>query len=285
MTAKRTWIKVRRGLLEPKHREKLGARVWLYIYILDCSDWNTGKIEGWTDGSAAAELGMPVRTIQDQRQRLAEDGYISCAADYQCQVITIHNWINPREYSGEVYNLADGDTESSVGYGEFRTQGTESSVPIQSQSSVPLHSVTQKHIKESHKAKEEAAPPADPPEPDQSVIDPLAPATPQSERMFEVINRDREAKGRGPLKRFGSIQQREQTEIALFEIDKAGELDTAFKWAMVNGRHAREAFCSAMTNWAKNVGKPPPARSNGSAPKARTMADVIRERQAERGET
>ena len=268
---KRTWIKVRRGLLEPKHRERLGARVWLYIYILDNTDWNTGTITGWTDGNAADELGMPVRTLQDQRQRLAEDGYISCAADFQSQIITVHNWINPREYSGEVYNPTG--------------EGTESSVPIQSQSSVPLHSVTQKHIKESHKAKEEAAPPADPPEPDQSVIDPLAPATPQSERMFEVINRDREAKGRGPLKRFGSIQQREQTEIALFEIDKAGELDTAFKWAMVNGRHAREAFCSAMTNWAKNVGKPPPARSNGSAPKARTMADVIRERQAERGET
>lgn len=113
------------------------------------------------------------------------------------------------------------------------------------------------------KAKDEpASPPAPPPPADGGdVIDELAPATPQSLRMFEVINRDREAKKQGPMKRFGSVQQREQTEIALFQIAEVGELETAFNWAMVNGRHSRDAFCSAMTKWAQNLGKAPPSKN------------------------
>ena len=111
---KKTWIKIKRGLLDPKHRDKLGIRVWLYLYILDNTDWETGKIYEWRDKDAADELGMPWRTLQQQRQQLAEDGYISSDMKGNKQVITIHNWTSPREYSGDIYNPTGGGTESRV---------------------------------------------------------------------------------------------------------------------------------------------------------------------------
>lgn len=147
-TEKRTWIKVKRGILEPKHRERLGIRIWLYIHILDTADWETGTISGWTDAEHAARLEMPVRTLQDQRQRLAEDGYITCTQGFQNLTITIHNWTNPREYSGQVYNPAPHGTELSV---PPEAHGTELSVPMGAESSVPLHYI---HTKDSHKRKE-----------------------------------------------------------------------------------------------------------------------------------
>lgn len=111
---KKTWIKIKRGLLDPKHRDKLGIRIWLYLYILDQTDWETGKIFEWRDKDAAFALQMPWRTLQQQRQQLAEDGYISSEMKGNKQVITIHNWTSPREYSGDIYNPIDGGTESRV---------------------------------------------------------------------------------------------------------------------------------------------------------------------------
>ena len=111
---KKTWIKIKRGLLEPKHRERLGIRVWLYIYILDNADWEAGEIREWRDKDAADELQMPWRTLQQQRQQLETDGYISCLQSGNRQIITIHNWTNPREYSGKIYNPTDMGTENYV---------------------------------------------------------------------------------------------------------------------------------------------------------------------------
>ena len=148
---KKTWIKVKRGLLSPEHRQKLGARIWLYLHILDRADWDTGTIEGWTDKAHAEALDMPHRTLQDQRQRLADDGYIVCAQSFQALTLTINNWTNPRDYSGQVLN----GTEKPV------PQGTESSVPIQSESSVPLHKDhISSHIKESVKDRAVEPPPS-----------------------------------------------------------------------------------------------------------------------------
>ena len=67
---KKTWIKIKRGLLEPKHREILGIRIWLYIHMLDRTDWETGIIYGWKDKDEAEDLSMPWRTLQQQRQQL-----------------------------------------------------------------------------------------------------------------------------------------------------------------------------------------------------------------------
>ena len=100
----KTWIKIKRGLLEPKHRDRLGIRIWLYFYILDQTDWDTGKVLEWRDGDAADELQMPKRTIRQQRQQLETDGYITCALAGNKQVITIHNYTNPRKYDGETIN-------------------------------------------------------------------------------------------------------------------------------------------------------------------------------------
>jgi hypothetical protein len=102
--AKKTWIKMKRGLLEPKHRITLGIRVWLYLYILDVTDWETGKVLEWRDSSVAHELDMPLDTIREQRMQLQKDKYISCKQKYHRLEITVHNWTNPREYTGQVYN-------------------------------------------------------------------------------------------------------------------------------------------------------------------------------------
>ena len=111
---KKTWIKIKRGLLEPKHRDKLGIRIWLYIYILDQTDWETGKIFEWRDKEAAEDLQMNWRTLQQQRQQLAEDDYISCIQSGNKQVITINNWTSPREYSGDIYNPTGRGTRINV---------------------------------------------------------------------------------------------------------------------------------------------------------------------------
>lgn len=101
---KKTWIKVKRGLLEPKHRDRLGIRIWLYFYILDQADWDTGSVLEWRDADAADDLKMQKRTVRQQRQQLMDDGYITCELAGNKQVITIHNYINPRKYDGEVVN-------------------------------------------------------------------------------------------------------------------------------------------------------------------------------------
>lgn len=103
--AEKTWIKIKRGLvLDPKHRIKMGESRWLYDFMLDKTDWDSGTILEWVDKYAADEMQMPLATLRKHRYRLEEEGYISCIQKKHNQTITIHNWTNPREYSGEVYN-------------------------------------------------------------------------------------------------------------------------------------------------------------------------------------
>lgn len=111
---KKTWIKIKRGLLTPEHRETLGVRVWLYMYMIDRANWETGTIYGWKDKDEADDFGMPWRTLQQQRQQLERDGYITCEQQPYHQNVIIHNWTNPREYSGEQYNPTSGGTENDV---------------------------------------------------------------------------------------------------------------------------------------------------------------------------
>ena len=75
--ARKTFIKIRRGILESKHRIKLGAAWQLYFYMLDLVNWETGMIFGWKDKDAACDLEMPVATLRDQRRRLEDELYIS----------------------------------------------------------------------------------------------------------------------------------------------------------------------------------------------------------------
>ena len=99
---KKTWIKIKRGLIE--HRDRLGVRIWLYLHMLDIVDWDTGVIEIWKDKDASSTMNIPISTVRKQRRRLEDDGYISVLQTMQYLTITIHNWTNPREYSGKEYN-------------------------------------------------------------------------------------------------------------------------------------------------------------------------------------
>jgi hypothetical protein len=107
MTKRKTWIKVKRGLIEPKHRVQLGIRIWLYLHILDRADWETGKVIDWSDKCEADELEIPLETLRSQRRQLEEDGYITAVKGQYSQQIIIHNWTDPRKYDGEVINQSD----------------------------------------------------------------------------------------------------------------------------------------------------------------------------------
>lgn len=113
MTKRKTWIKVKRGMLEPKHRIKLGIRVWLYLHILDRADWETGIVLDWVDESEAAVLALPLNTMRRQRQRLEKDGYISAEKGQYSQRITIHNWTDPRKYDGIEINQSTQESTPS----------------------------------------------------------------------------------------------------------------------------------------------------------------------------
>lgn len=105
---KKQWISVKCGLSrDPKHRQKMGESIWLYLHILDCASWDDGIAHEWTDESAAEEMGMPVRTLRSHRRKLDELGYITCQQKKRSQDIVIRNWTNPREYSGKVHNVSD----------------------------------------------------------------------------------------------------------------------------------------------------------------------------------
>lgn len=113
---KKTWIKVKCGILEPKHIVALGQAWYLYLYMLDIANWETGTIPEWKDEYAAQDLGKQTSMIREHRKHLANEGYISFQKKQYCQLITIHNWTNPRRYDGVVQNqsydkdeLPDGD--------------------------------------------------------------------------------------------------------------------------------------------------------------------------------
>ncbi len=125
---KKQWISVKCGLSrDPKHRRQMGKSVWTFIHMLDLADWETGIVYDWKDENAAEDMGIDVRVLREDRRRLDEEGYITCRQKQYGQDITIHNWTNPREYSGEVYNKKQGDKKhppsKSQGYAQGNAQG------------------------------------------------------------------------------------------------------------------------------------------------------------------
>ena len=65
---KKTWIKIRRGLLTPEHRKAIGNKIWVYFYILDNDDW--------TPEDVARHYDMPIALVKKQARDLAADGYV-----------------------------------------------------------------------------------------------------------------------------------------------------------------------------------------------------------------
>ena len=93
--ARKTFIKVRIGILEPKHIFQIGGAIWLYLYILNRADWKTGKIFDWRDKDAAAEIGVYVQSIRNQRKRLESGEYITSMQRQHRLEITVSNWHDP----------------------------------------------------------------------------------------------------------------------------------------------------------------------------------------------
>lgn len=121
---KKQWISVKCGLSrDPKHRQAMGESIWLFLHILDVASWEDGIAHDWKDEAEAEEMGMPVRTLREHRRRLDELGYIDCKQKQYTQDIVIHNWTNPREYGGKVYNKVQSDTESEASTSQGDTQG------------------------------------------------------------------------------------------------------------------------------------------------------------------
>ena len=101
---KKTWIMLKRGILDPKHREKIGIRIWLYLHMLDRANWVQGAVLEWKDEAEADAMEMDLSTLRAQRRQLELDGYIECERRGHDQRVKIIKWVNPREYSGKVYN-------------------------------------------------------------------------------------------------------------------------------------------------------------------------------------
>ncbi len=122
---KKQWISVKCGLSRDlKHRQAMGESIWLFLHILDIASWDDGIAHDWKDEAAAEDMGMPVRTLREHRRKLDELGYISCNQKQYTQDIVIHNWTNPREYNGQVYNEKQGSSETSPQEnGQGDTQG------------------------------------------------------------------------------------------------------------------------------------------------------------------
>lgn len=135
---KKQWISIKRGLIrDPKHRLAMGECVWLYQYMIDIADWDTGRIPDWKDEAASDDMQMQIRTLREQRRKLESLDYISCTQKQYGQEIAILNWSNPREYSGEIYNPKQGDSKTppsekeqgdTQGYIQGDTQGSSQDV-------------------------------------------------------------------------------------------------------------------------------------------------------------
>ena len=113
---KKTHIKVKRGLVSKEHYLSMGNRIWLFLYILDNTDWKTGTVENYTDQEAADQLGAKIRTVRDWRQGLESDGYIACKQGLHCQKIYVNNWSNPRDKWDEEQQPKEPQDEDTTQY-------------------------------------------------------------------------------------------------------------------------------------------------------------------------
>ena len=103
--AEKTWIKLKRGILEKKHRDELGIRIWLYLYMLDIVDWDTGIITlntgGWETSTtklrmnqASSEWGLGYHVYQHKHDWfVTHDGntynYTDKSQDSRGEVVTL----------------------------------------------------------------------------------------------------------------------------------------------------------------------------------------------------
>lgn len=105
---KKTFIKVKRGILAPKHRVQLGDALFLFLYILDKADWESGEIYDWKDREVADETGISLSAVRRQREHLEEKKYIKVSYHGKSQSVAVNNWNDP--------SLSWVDKEEESGY-------------------------------------------------------------------------------------------------------------------------------------------------------------------------
>jgi hypothetical protein len=147
---KKHWIYIKRGLSEdPKHRDKMGECIWLYMHIIDQADWETGIAHDWKDASEAADMGMSVDTLRRQRQKLEDGKYIKSVQRQHGQDIYLYEWKNPRDYGSETKNprnesLNETLPSSSEGLNQGLNQGMRQvKTPTYDSKSIPLKGIEQ----------------------------------------------------------------------------------------------------------------------------------------------
>jgi len=152
---KKTFIKVRRGILDPKHRRKMGEAVWLYLFILDRADWEEGAVIEYKDLDAAESLGLPLSTLRVQRRKLEDACYIRTIQHQHFLEITISKWENPKEKNinkpVEGYNEGDneGDSKLTPSNNEGDNQGDIQGYNEGASELTPLHRIKKLRISDS----------------------------------------------------------------------------------------------------------------------------------------
>jgi hypothetical protein len=137
---KKTWIKIKRGILEPKHIDQLGQAWYLYFYILDQADWETGTVKNWKDSFAADDLGKPIGLIREHRKKLFDEKYIKFIKGQHNQTIIINNWTDPRRYDFHVINpTGQTSEESERSRCESEVQSESQTTFEQAQNNVPSY--------------------------------------------------------------------------------------------------------------------------------------------------
>lgn len=117
----RGWIKIRNGLLDPKHYSKMGDAVWLYLFLQKYADWDTGKVWEYQDRWAAEELGMSVPAVRRRRRKLQDEGYIRCEKNQYSQMIEITNYESPAQSNAKRKSHGNGRVP-----GESHSEGPDS---------------------------------------------------------------------------------------------------------------------------------------------------------------
>lgn len=97
----KNWIKLKRGLITgaKKHRPKMGEAIWLYVYLVDQADFETGLVAEYTDLKAGEILGLGSMTVRYQRRKLEKEGYIECRQVQHGQQVIVTKWVDP-SYQG-----------------------------------------------------------------------------------------------------------------------------------------------------------------------------------------
>lgn len=88
------WTPLWKGLVfdaESRHRQRMGAALWLYLYLLTCANRKSGTVHK-KQTTIARETGYPLRTIQRHLHRLNREEYILMENSIRPPKIRIAKW-------------------------------------------------------------------------------------------------------------------------------------------------------------------------------------------------